>query len=96
MSYKVGDVVRIVPEEVIKNFSHSFTGTGWISPEGLYIDQEMLRFCGKEVTINAESPYRLNDGTYAYIIKESAWMFPRSCIDDDFRVADFSGLEALL
>lgn len=100
MSYKAGDVVRIVPEEVIRQFRPARLGTdeGWISPEGWYIDSSMLSFCGRYVTITGRFiDSRLKDGTYPYHVKECfGWSFPESCFDDGFSSADFSGLEELL
>lgn len=92
MSYKIGDVVKVVSEDHIR--SH-FTPEGvdcFRTPGELYVNEIMLQFCGKETVINDVSEW---NGEARYSVVDNGWYWDDYCLED-VKQFDFSGLEDLL
>lgn len=86
--FKVGDMVRIAPEEVIRSFEPY--GGGFRTPDGLYVNIHMLESCGKDYVIKKRTY-----GVDRYMLRGSEWTWSESCFEDPAKM-DFTGLEDLL
>ncbi len=90
-----GDVVRVVPRTKIQTFRRlddsGYLSGGYISPDGVYISDEALFWCEKNLTISAVSNQR-----NWFTVIENPWLWSEECIEPPEEKVCFDGLEGLL